>query len=239
MKAKHVFWIALPLLAAALWTAQPPVQAQSPVPEAVVVKVAEAGATRGFLGVVPQRIDHVLRAALGFEDPGVLLAEVVPESPAALAGLQVGDILLSVKGLPVHDPDRLRSLLKDCRPGEEVALQIQRQGKKRSLKATLGERPAPKVHWHGDLQGLEGLRDLEALRGLEGLRGLEALSALEGLKVLGEVDWTAQLDSGSIADLEELELDLQEMEIDLQEMGRELEEYFGGSGPATVAPKIY
>lgn len=148
-------------------------QAGEDLPETMAVKTSQ----KAFMGVVPRKLDHVLRAALDFEKPGVLLAEIVRDTAAEEAGLELGDILLSMDGIPVHDPDRLMSLMKKYRAGDEVQLEILRKGKTRTLTITMGSRPV-KAHFFGDNSTLphdwrtefefSDLEDLEMeLKGLE------------------------------------------------------------------------
>ena len=94
------------------------------------------------------------RAAKG----GVLVEDVPPGTPAARAGLRGGDrealdqrdgsvvvlggdVLTRIDGRPVGDMDDVHSLLTKHRPGQKVALQLQRDGKKVTVSAELGERP--------------------------------------------------------------------------------------------------
>ncbi len=191
--------------------------------EQVIVEkkvIAIAGGESAFLGIVPRGLDHVMRAALGFEDPGILLGEVLVDEAAAEAGLKVGDILTKLDGTPLHDPDRLISLLKEHKPGDVVKLDYIRQGKKKSVEVTLGSRPA--MSWHGsgpmdidiDLQGLEGL---EGLKGLEGLRALEGLEGLKGLKVLSTMDCEGVTPQVEV--IEDGEMKVVKVQIELDDPG--------------------
>jgi predicted metalloprotease with PDZ domain len=117
----------------------------------------EMGPGKAFLGVVPRPLDHVLRAALDFEEPGILLAEVVPEGPAGQAGVKVGEILTKMNGKPIHDVDRLFALMKELKPGDTAELLLVHKGKSRTVKVTVAERPAPDFSWmgeHGELDSL-------------------------------------------------------------------------------------
>ncbi|MFA7330456.1 MAG: PDZ domain-containing protein [Candidatus Delongbacteria bacterium] len=151
----------------------------------VVEKDLQGGPRGAFLGVVPRALDHVLRAALDYEEAGVLLAEVVPDGPAHKAGLQVGDILVKLNNRPVHDVDRLFALMKGLKAGETVELVLWRKDKQRTVKVVLEDRPRPQLGWldseHGALQldlSAEGVRDLQGLElELQGLsRELEDLT---------------------------------------------------------------
>jgi len=66
------------------------------------------------------------------------ILEVQPDSPAAKAGLQPNDIILSVDGRKVTDYRSFRSLLQQKRPGEVVRLEVQRGNEKLELKVKLG-----------------------------------------------------------------------------------------------------
>lgn len=79
----------------------------------------------------PTRVDHDNEALFGVvalpsDAGGLLLAEVVPDSPAEHAGLQVGDRLLRVAGMPLAKPQDLDLLLKPRKPGAVVAFEAAR-----------------------------------------------------------------------------------------------------------------
>lgn len=77
-------------------------------------------------------------------DYGVLIyanqgeAAVVPDSPAAKAGLQLGDIITYLNGERVDDNHPLKSLIQKYNPGDEVELKIMRDRKEKTVKVRLG-----------------------------------------------------------------------------------------------------
>lgn len=76
-------------------------------------------------------------------EPGVMLLRVAADGPAALAGLQAGDILLEFDGTPIQDQADLRNREAALQPGRRVRLGIQRGNQASQVELTLAERPAP------------------------------------------------------------------------------------------------
>ncbi len=97
------------------------------------------GIQRAYLGVVLQPVDKDLANALELEkQEGALIAEVVKESPAFLAGLQQGDIILYCNGKPIKSVSKLRNEIAMTLPGNKITLEILRDHKKKTLCVALG-----------------------------------------------------------------------------------------------------
>ncbi|WP_332671389.1 DegQ family serine endoprotease [Aromatoleum sp.] len=95
---------------------------------------------RGKLGVTIQGVDRELAQSFGLSEPtGALVSNVEPGSPAEKAGLKAGDVVLGVDGTKVKDSADLPRIIGDKRPGTAVKLEVWRDGRSRSLTATLGE----------------------------------------------------------------------------------------------------
>nr|BAL57870.1 serine protease MucD [uncultured beta proteobacterium] len=95
---------------------------------------------RGKLGVVIQGLDEELAQSFGLDKPrGALVAQVEPESPAARAGIEVGDIIVSVDGTEVKDSGDLPRMIGERRPGEKVTIGLLHQGKRLEKTVTLAE----------------------------------------------------------------------------------------------------
>lgn len=75
------------------------------------------------------------------ESGAVTLASVVDESPAAAAGLQVDDVVVSVDGEPVSTADGFRGFLSSTLPGDSRTLVIERGGEQLTVVATLIQHP--------------------------------------------------------------------------------------------------
>ena len=72
---------------------------------------------------------------------GVLVAEVVPNGPAAAAGMQGADVIVTVGGQIVRDSEELRAALATLQAGQTVPVVVLRDGEERILQVTLGRRP--------------------------------------------------------------------------------------------------
>ena len=96
---------------------------------------------RSEIGVSAQSITPALAAGLHLgQDWGVLLADVTPEGPADQAGLQVGDIVLSVNGKPMQNARQMEINLYRYAVGEKVNVQVLREGDKHAYTVAVVER---------------------------------------------------------------------------------------------------
>jgi Ca2+-binding EF-hand superfamily protein len=80
---------------------------------------------------------------LTFDDDAktVEVAEVIPDSPAAKAGLKSGDILLKVGDTEAKDAESVVKAVRATKPGDKLTLKIKRDGKEQEIKVTVGEPP--------------------------------------------------------------------------------------------------
>ncbi len=112
--------------------------------------------SRPWLGIVGQEIDPGLAKILNLPTPGILIAQVIPDSPAYKAGLrggsrrvQVGnfivviggDLIIAVDGEKVSRMDELRSILESRGVGQTVTLTILRDGSILKVDVRLEEEP--------------------------------------------------------------------------------------------------
>jgi serine protease Do len=97
---------------------------------------------RGWLGVAGREMTAAPGQAVR---NGALISSVHERTPAAKAGLRDGDVVVSVDGKAVDDFDDLRGRVGEHPPGDEIRLEVERDGKKKTLRATLGERPSPRA----------------------------------------------------------------------------------------------
>jgi S1-C subfamily serine protease len=93
-------------------------------------KVLRTG--RGWLGV----------SIASLTGGGVLVAGVRAGGPADKAGIQPGDLIVSVDGMPTPSADDLTTVLATLKPGRRVTVEVERDGARKKLQVTLGELPA-------------------------------------------------------------------------------------------------
>lgn len=96
--------------------------------------------SRGWLGVQIQAIDDELAKNLQIRpNSGVLVAEVIEDSPADKADLETGDVITKYNGKDVDSPKALSMLVADSGPSTKVHLSIVRDGKDRDVTVRLGQ----------------------------------------------------------------------------------------------------
>lgn len=101
----------------------------------VAALLLHGGVRRGFLGIgsYPVRLPRELEASEK-QASGLVLLSVQPDSPAAKAGLLLGDVLLAFDGQPLASPGELLPFLEEERIGKAAQLRILRAGEVRELK---------------------------------------------------------------------------------------------------------
>jgi S1-C subfamily serine protease len=108
-------------------------------------KGPDGACTCAYLGVLTMPIQSLppeVAERLGLDgEEGVVVVNVVPDSPASRAGLRQGDVIRNIDGKEVDDPESLRKQIHEAGAGKEVRLKVQRGEAERELRATLGEGP--------------------------------------------------------------------------------------------------
>lgn len=109
------------------------------IPSNVAVHVIHQLADRetvyhGKIGVSIQDMTDDLAEALSVADAdGAVVSNVEPASPAAEAGLEVGDVITAINGHPIHEATELRKAISLSAPGSEVKLRILRRAEQREI----------------------------------------------------------------------------------------------------------
>jgi len=98
--------------------------------------------TRGYLGIIPQDIDADLAKQFNLPDQnGALVGDVMPDTPAAKAGIKSGDVITAINGKPVADAHSLQLTVSQISPGTPVTVKAFRNGTSRNFTVTLAELP--------------------------------------------------------------------------------------------------
>lgn len=93
---------------------------------------------RGRIGIAMQEMTPELAESLGLPHPqGVIVRRVEDGSPAAQAGLESGDVILTANGREILSPATLRAVVGVLEPGREVTLQLRRAARELSVTVTL------------------------------------------------------------------------------------------------------
>ncbi|MDO4894349.1 S1C family serine protease [Moraxella sp.] len=100
--------------------------------------IKDGKVSRGWIGVeLAIRQD----SAIPNDEKGLLVANVMPNSPAAQAGIQRGDVLLSIDGTPLSSANALVNLVANKAPGSQLNVEIERQGQALTVLVVPVERP--------------------------------------------------------------------------------------------------
>ena len=112
--------------------------------EPLIAELKEQGfVSRGWLGVQIQSVTPTIAESLDLdEDQGALVAQVTPDSPAAMAGLEVGDVILEFAGKPVETVRDLTREVALADIGEAQDLRVWRQGDSVALSVAPGQAPS-------------------------------------------------------------------------------------------------
>lgn len=95
---------------------------------------------RSWLGVYIQPVDDKTARALDLSNrDGALVSEIVPDSPADNAGMQIQDVIIEFDGKKITDPSHLKNVVSSTPPGKRSKLLIVRDGNRKTINITLEE----------------------------------------------------------------------------------------------------
>ena len=101
--------------------------------------------TRAYMGVSIQEVSPELAKAFGEAEPrGALVGDVSSGSPAEKSGLQKGDIIVALNGIPITDSNQLRMSISMMAPDATANLKVLRNGSERDMAVKLGVLPTEK-----------------------------------------------------------------------------------------------
>jgi serine protease Do len=110
---------------------------------------------RARMGVMIQPLTHELAEEFGLDAPeGVLVADVVADTPAAKAGLEPGDVIVEYAGQAVSSPRELQAVVERSEIGTKQQMVVMRDGKRRTLEVIPAEQPADAQHAASSRSGM-------------------------------------------------------------------------------------
>jgi Do/DeqQ family serine protease len=116
--------------------------------------IASGKVEHPFLGIqmvtltpeIKQEINSNPNSGLSvYEDKGVLVMKVVPDSPANKAGLRAGDVIEQLNGQAVEDADKLQQAVENSEVGKNLQLDLKRNGREISLAVKAGAYPTAQI----------------------------------------------------------------------------------------------
>ena len=112
--------------------------------ETVATSLRDHGrVVRGYLGIYLQELTPELARASRVEvSRGVIVSRVLDDSPADVAGLQQGDVIVALDGTEVTNGGSFRAAIGHRAPASEIEISVIREGHERDARVVLGERPA-------------------------------------------------------------------------------------------------
>ncbi len=134
--------------------------------------IAGGKVVRGYLGVAAQEISPQVAQAMGLSmaeptSDGALVAAVSAGSPAAKAGLQPGDVIVTVDGAVVKNPNDLADDIANVAPGHDTAISFIRDGKVHDISVAVEVMPAnPDAGFQQDAGGQPGSATTQGELGL-------------------------------------------------------------------------
>jgi serine protease Do len=116
--------------------------------------ISKGRVVRGWLGIVIQELTPELAEGFGVKkDSGVLVADVMKDGPADLAGLKPGDIIVQFDGARITDVADLQKRVAAVEPGRATPLSVIRDKAPTSLTIKLGEQPGEETVARGEPKG--------------------------------------------------------------------------------------
>ena len=119
------------------------------IPASIAKQVMEqiavnGNVTRGWIGIEAQDITPELAESFKLTKPqGSLIAGVLRDSPADVAGLKAGDVLLAINDKEVVDSSGMLNIIAALKPDDKAELKIARAAKEMTVNVAVGKRPKP------------------------------------------------------------------------------------------------
>ena len=147
------------------------------------------GSGGGWLGVGVSEVSADKIKALKLpEERGALIGKIVPDSPAAKAGLKENDVALEINGQRIEGTEQFRRMIHEIPAGRTASLTVWRDGRSQNIKVTVGKQEAGngKMFVDGPKSFAFKMPTMPAMPDLSGLEHLRTFSMISpGRPVLG------------------------------------------------------
>ncbi len=192
----------------------------------------------GYIGVHLSELNKQLGEYFGVKKGrGVLISEVVEDSPAEKAGLKAGDVIIKANDEKVYDSQDLIEIISDLDEGDKVNIKIIRDRKEKEFTIEVADSDdfSDNSYWQYDdmtfhapeLYTLkESLKGLQGLQGLQGLRGLKGLRDIRTPRVRSDYYYSDDLDDlqNEIKQFQNEEMD--DLKKEIKTLQKEMKELY-------------
>src|SRR5699024_492550 len=115
-----------------------PINSVKPILEQVIKEGSFNTVMIGIQGLEVERYESALGVELNV-DKGVIILEIVPNSPADKSGLRSGDIIVSIDDNEIENMNQLKKILYKYKKGQKAKLNIIRDGKEKTVEIVLDQ----------------------------------------------------------------------------------------------------
>lgn len=151
--------------------------------QSIMTQLVQTGkVVRGWLGVSIQELTPELASQFGIgETKGVLVSDVMDDSPAKKAGFERADVIVEYDGKPMDSPTHLRNAVAQTPVGKKVSVKIIRNKKPKTIELTIGEQPKSMAQ-NGEAEEGESATPSGVLSSLDVRELTDDLASRYGLK---------------------------------------------------------
>jgi serine protease Do len=190
-------------------------------------KMIKPWGDQAYLGVRIQGLSSDLGDYFGVDEgEGVLVLEVVEDSPAEDAGLKAGDVILEIDGEKMEDASDLVEYIGEQEPGDEVDITFKRKRRTRTLEVELGEQ-AGMFGERGEWIDKSGDRRRIRIRtepGETGFKTYKVPGKHGSVRVITIPDKDAMLEELENLEIHEIDIDMEDLQEDMEDLKKELQE---------------
>lgn len=184
----------------------------------------------GYMGVNLVNLTPELRDYFGVpDDTGVMISRVDEDTPAFTAGIEVGDVITAVDGEEIESAADLSRLIRRRDDGDEVEVELYRDGRPLTVDITLAERERPQFNVGNWIFSKDGNEDTDATRRM--ILDIDPDSLKESMEQFRKFQtyWNVDSDGKQVFRIRNIERDLESKIEALEDRIRDLEKQINRS----------